>query len=171
MAGGGGGQTTVTASPALTQFDTFIPRRRLTEDAHFDITAMIDLVFMMNIFFLVTSLTKSMAGMDLPTATLCKPANEAECVVIMVRATHDREIPQVSVAGGDFVDWEADVHEIDERILDGIELGVREGRNRVLIKAEKKIPLRHIARIASLTGSVAGAEPLFAVMELDPQGK
>src|SRR3954470_24105223 len=43
-------------------------RAGLHDDAEFDITAMIDLVFMMNIYFLVTFITAAMGGLELPAA-------------------------------------------------------------------------------------------------------
>jgi biopolymer transport protein ExbD len=172
MAGGGDGPVSRSTSPLLAQFgNSLVPRRHRTEDPNFDITAMIDLVFMMNIFFLVTSLTKSMSEMELPVASYCTAANEEDSVVVSIRSTHDRDTPSVSIAGGSWEDWPPDMHELEQRIQDAVERGVREEKRRVLIKAERKLPLRHVGRLASIVGSVAGAQPLFAVMEMDAQEK
>ena len=67
MAGGGAGPIQL---PALFDGgdDRLLPAKPLAEEARFDITAMIDLVFMMNIFFLVTTVAAALAELDLPPA-------------------------------------------------------------------------------------------------------
>ena len=167
MAGGGGGDSPTFSSSIAAQFGTFIPRRPLGDSADFDITAMIDLVFMMNIFFLVTSLTKSMTEVDLPRATYCRPANETDCVVITIRTGTDPENPAVFLGGDEAERAITDPQEQSERILAAIEQGVREKKDKVLIKAEKNIQVRHVVRISSLASTGEGLQPLFAVMETD----
>src|SRR4029079_2212469 len=85
MAGGGGGFT-FSASPSLLDDNPLVPRRPAHDEAKFDITAMIDLVFMMNIFFLVTSVTAALAEMDLPTAKHCAPSDRDTSVLITMQA-------------------------------------------------------------------------------------
>ena len=53
-------------------------------EAHFDITAMIDLVFMMNIYFLVTFIGASSEEINLPTAMHCAPLDGDVATVITV---------------------------------------------------------------------------------------
>ena len=67
-----------------------VPRRRLHDEAKFDITAMIDLVFMMNIFFLVTTVTAALAEIDLPAARHCAPADRDTSIVFTIMAGPDR---------------------------------------------------------------------------------
>ncbi|HEV3004363.1 MAG TPA: biopolymer transporter ExbD, partial [Pirellulales bacterium] len=62
------------------------PRKRHDEEAHFDITAMIDLVFMMNIYFMVTALVTAMAEINLAQAAHCTPADKDGAVIILVMA-------------------------------------------------------------------------------------
>src|SRR5258708_10596810 len=63
-----------------------VPRRPAHDEAKFDITAMIDLVFMMNIFFLVTSVTAALAEIDLPAAKHCAPSDRDTAVLITIMA-------------------------------------------------------------------------------------
>ena len=58
------------ASSSPFEDNPLVKRRPIHDEAKFDITAMIDLVFMMNIFFLVTSVTAALAEIDLPAARL-----------------------------------------------------------------------------------------------------
>lgn len=170
MAGGGGDGGSTFTSNRPSEFQTFLPRREFKDDAHFDITAMIDLVFMMNIFFLVTSLTKSAAEVDLPKAKHCTPADESECVVILVRNGADPTTPAVSISSPDG-EQKLSPDELDERIRSAVEAAVDQNKKKVLIKAEEKVLLGHIAKLSALATSVEGIEPLFAVMELDQGGQ
>ena len=54
------------AAPSPFDDDMLVPRKSLADDARFDVTAMVDLVFMMNIFFLVTWAEMARAEIDLP---------------------------------------------------------------------------------------------------------
>jgi biopolymer transport protein ExbD len=167
MAGGGDSGPAFSPSPMMAQFATFMPRRPMGGDSNFDITAMIDLVFMMNIFFLVTSLTKSNSAPDLPTASFCVPADESECVVISVVSGKDPENPVVFIAGESADKGISDQQEQQDEIVAAVEKGVAEKKNKVLIKAEKNILVRHIVRLSSSASAVEGTQTLFAVMEVD----
>jgi len=59
-------------------------RKQLVDDARFDVTAMVDLVFMMNIFFLVTWPKCARAEIDLPTARHCTAAQKEQSIVFTV---------------------------------------------------------------------------------------
>ena len=50
-----------------------VRRSDVEHNADFDITAMIDLVFMMNIYFLVTFIGAAMQEVNLPAADHCAP--------------------------------------------------------------------------------------------------
>ena len=63
-----------------------IPRKTHENHSEFDITAMIDLVFMMNIYFLVTTITAALADINLPSAQHCSPADLETSVVITILA-------------------------------------------------------------------------------------
>jgi len=62
------------------------PVKSSHDEAHFDITAMIDLVFMMNIYFMVTALVTAMAEIDLAQAAHCTPADKDGAVIISIMA-------------------------------------------------------------------------------------
>ena len=54
------------APPSAFAESVLVPSKPLVDDARFDVTAMVDLVFMMNIFFLVTWVDMALAEIDLP---------------------------------------------------------------------------------------------------------
>jgi len=140
------------------------PPRPMNDDTHFDITAMIDLVFMMNIFFLVTSLATAMAEIDLPLARHAAAADAADAVVvIIVRGPtpdtvsvylNDRSPPAITGA-----------QEQETKVREAIEAGMKNGKKLVLIKAEGKVRYRDVSRLAQLA-SAAGAKLHVAVTEV-----
>ena len=167
MAGGGGDGPTFSSSSIASQFGTFIPRRQLADSADFDITALIDLVFMMNIFFLVTSLTETMSEVDLPRATYCRPAQETDCIIVTIKVGTDPDNPDVFL-GAESTDTPiSDPQQQLELVQSAIEEGVRQKKVKLLIKAEKNIQVRHVVRISSLASAADGLTPMFAVMETD----
>lgn len=163
MAGGGGGFE-FSHSPTSLDDNPLVPRRPAHDEAKFDITAMIDLVFMMNIFFLVTSVTAALAEMDLPTAKHCSPSDRDTSILITILASPDQGPGRVFL--GD-ADEGQPVPEGDEEraIRAAVEAAVRADKKTVLIKAEKNARLRDIARIGGLAVAVPGTELKLAVIE------
>ena len=141
------------------------PRLHRAPDAEFDITAMIDLVFMMNIFFLVTTVAAGLTEINLPAAKHCSPADRDLSVVITLLASGDRGAAQVFVgeerAGQALIDADAQ----ERAIREAVEAGVRANKKTVLLKAEKNVRLRDVARAGGVAASVPGTELKLAVIE------
>lgn len=136
----------------------------LDVDTHFDITAMIDLVFMMNIFFMVTSLTTAMAEVDLPLAKFATAADADTAVVVTIVAGPAPDSVSVLVNDGSAGKLN-DKEEQEHAVRAAIDEGMKQGKKLVLIKAERKIHYRDVARLAQLA-SVAGAKLHIAVTEI-----
>ena len=167
MAGGGGGFE-FSSAPSSLDDNPLIPRRPIHDEAKFDITAMIDLVFMMNIFFLVTSVSAALAEMDLPTAKHCSPSDRDTSVLISIVASSDQGSGQIFLgeAEGGLAIPEGDQ---ERAIRSAVEEGMRSDKKTVLIKAEKGVKLRDISRVGSLAVSVPGVELKLAVIELEKE--
>jgi len=136
------------------------------EDAHFDITAMIDLVFMMNIYFLVTFIGATMEEINLPTAMHCAPLDGDVATVITVVAGPDPQLVNVYVDSGVKGTPLTDPEQQAERIAQAVERGLAAGKTAVLIKAEKSIRLREMGRLAA-AASLEGVTLHLGVMEKD----
>jgi biopolymer transport protein ExbD len=143
--------------------EPLVPRKSSHPDTHFDITAMIDLVFMLNIFFLVTTVGASMAEIDLPAAKHCVAADRDTSVIITILASPDRGPGVVSLDDDGVPLTDPEIQE--RKVRAAIEAGVRARKNTVLIKAEKSVRLRDVARIGSIAGSVPGTELKVSVVE------
>jgi biopolymer transport protein ExbD len=135
------------------------------EDARFDVTPMVDLVFMMNIFFMVSWISMALAEVDLPSARHCTATNQDDAITFTVTAGPGKGCtvhlggagPENAIIGG----------EADQRITAAVEAAQREGKSTVMIKAEKRVLFRDIAHLAAVaTGStIKGMTLTLAVME------
>jgi biopolymer transport protein ExbD len=135
--------------------DTLVGRNRHKEMPEFDITAMVDLVFMMNIYFMVTFITAALAEIPLPTASHVEPLIADEAVMIKVLGTLDGK--SVTVSLGDDADAPpvTEIEAQNDAIAAAVEKGKADGKKAVLIKAEKKVKLGDLFRVAT---AASGAE-------------
>lgn len=127
-----------------------IARRPDRETPEFDITAMVDLVFMMNIYFLVTFITVAMGEMNLPAADHASPLDADTAVILSVLRSLDGESIDVYVGDGKKGEPLKDPAEQERQIQAALDEGIAEGKKAVLIKAETKVRLADLFRISSL---------------------
>jgi biopolymer transport protein ExbD len=142
------------------------PKQARHADAEFDITAMIDLVFMMNIYFLVTFLAAALGEINLPTATHVAALDADDAVILTVIGSLDGESVSVYLGSGTEGVPVTDADEQQERIHEWAEQGIAAGKKSVLIKAEKKVRLRDLFRISS-AAAIEGMKLHVAVMETE----
>ncbi len=140
------------------------PAREMHDDARFDITAMIDLVFMMNIFFMVTTVTAALAEIDLPEARHCTASDRDNSVVFTIIPSPDRGPARVYIGEDATGRPLSDVGQ-EAAIREAVEAGVRTQKHTILIKAEKAVRLRDVSRVASAAAAVPGTELKIDVLE------
>jgi biopolymer transport protein ExbD len=150
------------SAPSPFDEDTLVPKKSLVDDARFDVTAMVDLVFMMNIFFLVTWAELARAEIDLPTARHCTAAEKELSVVFTMTVSSGSLIVYVGDGTGS---GQLSPGEVDQRVTAAVEDGVRDGKEIVLIKAEKDVLLRDVAHVASIATADRKAKLMLAVIE------
>jgi biopolymer transport protein ExbD len=150
------------AAPSPFDEDTLVPRKALVDDARFDVTAMVDLVFMMNIFFLVTWAEMARAEIDLPKAAHCSAAAQARSTVFTIVNVSGSAAFYLgdSGSGGSIAPTE-----LEQTVSGAVEEGLRDERDIVLIKAERDVKLRDVARLAGIATSVKGIQLMLAVIE------
>jgi biopolymer transport protein ExbD len=147
-------------------FQPLIASRHKPPDSEFDVTAMVDLVFLMVIYFLVTFLTVAAAEINLPAASHVAPLDPETAVVLTVMGTVSGDTVTVYLADGKKGPPIDEAAEQEERIREAVEQGVSAGKTAVLIKAEKKVRLRELFRI-STAAAVEGVKLHVAVMEME----
>jgi biopolymer transport protein ExbD len=146
--------------------EQLIARRPDFETPEFDITAMVDLVFMMNIYFLVTFVTVAMGELNLPAATHVTALDAESAVILTLTRSLDGKSASLYLGDGPKGEAITDPAQQEQRVQAAVEQGVAEGKKSVLLKAEKKVRLADLFRVAT-AASVEGAKFNVAVMEKD----
>jgi biopolymer transport protein ExbD len=142
------------------------PSRQPQPDAEFDITAMIDLVFMMNIYFLVTFITAALGEINLPAATHAAALDSEKATIITVLGGPDGRSVIVYLGDGKKGPALVDADDQESQIATLVEREAAQGKTAVLLKAEKNIRLREIKRI-SAAASRENMTLHVAIMEKD----
>jgi len=147
-----------------------LPRRRVRDTADLDITPMIDIVFLLLIFFLVASIPDMQRAGDLPAARHGEGVNPREAVIFTVAESDDPAPARVFL--GDAIQGtplSADPDQQAQQIRRAVETGFKnEGKLAVLIRADRGLPYGEVARVTDAVGGadVEGANLNLAVREI-----
>lgn len=145
------------------------PRPAVTPDSDIDITPMIDMVFLLLIFFLVTSRMSQQASVRLPEARYGAAISSKEAAIITVAQAGDDALifkgdgvePAQQLAATDFAAQELE-------LIDFVasEMAGANPKQHVLIKAGKDVKHKHVARVAQAVGrALHGGQVYVAVRE------
>lgn len=142
------------------------PKRAKVEDPEFDVTAMVDLVSLMNIYFLVSWVMAMANEVDLPAAKKVVAGDPDTSVMVIVKKGDERGS---SVVIGEDAEGEVltDRAAILQKVTEAVKSGAKDAKPKdtLLIKAEKEVPLKDISHIASAASAVAGMQLRLAVFE------
>lgn len=109
-------------------------RNRGGDEADLDITPMIDVTFLLLIFFMVSSTMQAKPDLDIPPAKHGTGVEAAQSVVIILKKPAGPEDPAgISLAG------RAGEAAMDD-VKGFIEEGLSEGKDHVIIKADREVP-------------------------------
>jgi len=146
-----------------------VRKRTLREDVEMDITPMIDITFLLLIFFLVCSTPDQQSAIELPSARHGKGVGERDSIIITLSDEGVDSAP-VYLADGK-VESERLPEDLDqqkEMIRLAIEEGRREeGKEDVLIKADRNVASREVSRVIKAVSAVEGTKIHLAVLESD----
>lgn len=136
------------------------------EDPEFDVTAMVDLVSLMNIYFLVSWVMAMASEVDLPAAKKVVAGDPESSVMVIVKKGDERGS---SVVIGEDADGEVltDRAAILQKVTEAVKAGAKEAKPKdtLMIKAEKEVPLKDISHIAGAAAAVEGMKLRLAVFE------
>jgi biopolymer transport protein ExbD len=149
--------------------DTEVPfglmRRNLVE-ADMDITPMIDLTFLLLIFFLVSSTPDKATVVDLPEANHGVGVSQLNSVIFTIGVGGLNTAPVYAadgrVPGTELSD---DLQTRSDQIRDAVEKGFRENKTNVVIKADRNVAHREVARVIKAVSQVEGVKIHLAVLE------
>jgi len=148
----------------LSGSDELIARKPDSEPPEFDITAMVDLVFMMNIYFLVTFITVALGELNLPSAKHVAALDADSAVVLTVLRTLDGKSVTVQIGDTSKSEPITEASQQEKQIQEAVEQGVAAGKTAVLVKAEKKVRLADLFRVAT-AATAEGLKLHVAVLE------
>ncbi len=130
-------------------------RRRHRAGAEIDITPMIDIVFLLLIFFLVCSTLGKDTSVQLPKAQYGVAVNPRTSTVLTV-AGFERDATVFLGDGGTGRELSADKELQEAEIIQAVEQGLREGKTNVVIRADRRLHHGEVVRIETIATSVPG---------------
>jgi len=146
-----------------------VQKRNLREEVEMDITPMIDITFLLLIFFLVCSTPDQQSSIELPTARHGKGVGERDSVIITLSDEGVDSAP-VYLADGKIESERLpdDLDQQKEMIRLAVDQGRREeGKESVLIKADRNVASREVSRVIKAVSAVEGTKIHLAVLESD----
>jgi biopolymer transport protein ExbD len=146
---------------------TVLPRNPLPNDNNLDMTPMIDVTFLLLIFFLVSSVPDVRAALDLPQAEHGVGVGKRAALVISIAQPADEggiAVYLSDLKSGEPLSGTRDAQEIAVRRA--VETAFAAGTNQVLVQAERRVRHRDVARLVR-AASMPGVSVNLAVMEMD----
>jgi biopolymer transport protein ExbD len=145
-----------------------LPRRPVRDTAEMDITPMIDITFLLLIFFLVCSTASPQTALELPPARHGSGVSDKTSVIITVARREGAGPPRVYLADGRRGTPLSDDEELQsEAVTRAVREGVDAGKSNVLIKAERGVKHGQVWRVETAAGQVEGIRLHVAVMEIE----
>jgi biopolymer transport protein ExbD len=149
-------------SPEEEQLGPVLPRRPVADTAEMDITPMIDITFLLLIFFLVCSTAAMRSEVDLPPARHGTGVSDRNSVVLKVEDRGKSAPPRVSLVDGS----EETVLADEEQITRAVEEGLLK-KSSLLVKAEKGVPHGEMWRVYTAAGRAEASNLHVAVLEAE----
>ena len=143
-------------------------RRPRDADVDMDITPMIDMTFLLLIFFLVSSTPDQQTAIELPKALHGRGVSQRNSVVLTIGYGGVDGAPLYAadgrIAGTELAD---DVETRAKQVRELIEKGFRENRTNVVVKADKSVSYREVARVVKAASGIEGVQIHLAVLETE----
>lgn len=141
-------------------------QRGVRENAEMDVTPMIDVTFLLLIFFIVCSTTDQQATVELAKATHGKGISERDAVVFIVQEGGIDSAPVLLETTGEQLASDADEQQrqVEEAVLNGLQ---NEQKTKVLIKADRNVACRDVQRVIQGASRAKGMHIHLAVLEND----
>ena len=140
-----------------------LPRKKL-EDAEMDITPMIDITFLLLIFFLVAAKMDSQRAVGLPDARAGSAILAEKAVTVIIEPSGP---DAVLVSNGEGDQFSTDLEAQEAEITSYIEDQLDSGKQFVLLKAGKGIRHKEVSRVAQAIGRADVPSLYLAVKQLE----
>ncbi|MEM7473754.1 MAG: biopolymer transporter ExbD [Planctomycetota bacterium] len=134
--------------------EPFLNARPADNDDEMDITPMIDITFLLLIFFLVSSKMNAEQAVELPKARHGGVIAGKEAVIILVRRGTGDEAEVLKDDGSPF---SSDIEQQNAEIAEYVQTGIDAGKKHVIVRAEANV--RH-GEIDRVSGAISEAEAM-----------
>ena len=151
MAGGGGGSPVPKRAPASHGEDDIQPREVTPVDDEIDFTPMVDIVFLLLIFFMVGTKISRSPKVDLPESFNGKNVVEKEFVVVAVRKGTEEAAEVTRMDGTTF---SSDVEQQEAEIAEYVESELTSEKSQVLVKAAGDVRYGEVERVSQAIAGV-----------------
>ncbi|QDV74567.1 ExbD/TolR family protein [Botrimarina mediterranea] len=133
-----------------------------------DITPMIDITFLLLIFFLVTSTPDQESSVRLPEALHGEAVSQLESTVFTIGEASGPLAP-IYAADGKIDEFllPEDAASRDAAIQKAVEAGLVDNKPNVIVKADKSVAYRHVAAVVTSISRVEGVNLHLAVLDTD----
>jgi biopolymer transport protein ExbD len=131
---------------------------RKPHEADIDVTPLVDCVFLLLAFFMMTSPMKGNPDRNLPTALHGSGINPNGATTI--RITEAEPVPRIFLENRE--------SSVDE-VRPFVEEGLRKGHSLVVIKADRKVPCGIVQKVAKAITSVEGVRFCVGVLDKKPE--
>jgi biopolymer transport protein ExbD len=129
--------------------DSLANRKRGDSEADLDITPMIDVVFLLLIFFMVTSTMQSKRELDVPPAKHGVGVDSSLATTLNIKRPKDPSSPPAVILSN------GDEGELEDVKTD-VEEGVANGKTLVILKADRDVPHGVILEVMRKANEVEG---------------
>lgn len=133
--------------------DDFVLPRKKRADEEMDITPMIDITFLLLIFFVVCSTMDPSKMNRIPEATRGVAIADDESAVIIIEPNGKDSVIVKRFGGAEFSrDEDAQVSEIVSYVTEEMERSLGKAKKHVMIFADQDVPVLHVTRIQTIIG-------------------
>ena len=150
--------------------DTVLPKRqrRMTDDDDLDITPMIDVTFLLLIYFMVVSQMDPGKQVDLPRADYGQSVASQNAIVVTLSQRPDGELLVYRGDGKDDLIVAADVEDQEQAVATYVQQvrAAMPTADRVFLKAEGRVRHREVNRISRVIGEAIDLPQYFPVKEV-----
>ncbi len=133
-----------------------MPRRPVKDEADLDITPMIDVTFLLLIYFLVKSTMDPSQALDLPKAEFGDKVSGNLSTEITIKAGRG-DVPTIVLDNGEEVDVDGVRRYVEEQVAANV--------NKVMILAEREITHGAVQQVTRALAEIDGVEFFIAVEE------
>jgi biopolymer transport protein ExbD len=155
-------------SEAFDDDHILVPTKKKHEEVHIDFTPMIDAMFLLLMFNMFMYVIAGSSDFDIPRVKFARGEDTHDAITVILRSPNAEGKVFILTKGNDKEENLSDATPEDVRGL-LTQIKTQGGRNTVVIKAERKVPIRDVMEIATIVGEVM-TEPklLFAVQHAEP---